>query len=81
MTEAEFREISTRLDAHMRGILEIVELAAPSDKYSLARKLIMNHFGHSGLRSELAELLDHGDQSGMDRQGQGPVTGRKGGAP
>ena len=74
-------EINRRIITRVGRVLDYAELAVPNDKINLFRKLVLDEFGHSGLRSELAGLLDHGDQSGKDGQGKGPVTGRKGGAP
>lgn len=73
--------INALISKRVGRVLDYAELAIPTDKLERYRKLVLDEFGHSGLRKELAELLDRGDQSGMERQGQGPVTGRKGGAP
>ena len=75
------REVMACITPHVTQVLKYAELAMDREKFECFRKLALDEFGHSGLRRELAELLDQGDQSGMERQGQGPVTGRKGGAP
>lgn len=69
------------IDQRIGRVLGIVELVAPSDKFARVRSMILDEFGHEGLRTDIAELLDQGGQGGMERQGCGPVSGKKGGAP
>lgn len=50
--------------ARVHRILDYGELAVPTDKFQRFRTLVLDEFGHSGLRKELAELLTHGGLSG-----------------
>jgi len=58
------QELNKLITARVNRILIYGELAAPSDKYQLFRTLVLDEFGQSGLRKELAELLPKDGQSG-----------------
>jgi hypothetical protein len=73
------RHICELVDAHVKRILDLAELAIPSDKFERFRTLVLDEFGHKGLRGELAAL---GGDLGMDRQGMGRKDfGKEGGVP
>lgn len=69
------------IDQRVGRVLSIVELVAPNEKFARVRSMILDEFGHEGLRTDIAELLDHGGQGGTGKAGCGPVSGKKGGAP
>ena len=76
------RDIVNLVQSRVKRILDFAELAVPADKFERFRTLVFNEFGHEGFRKDLAALLDHGGQSGMERHGTGrKESGRKGGAP
>ena len=80
MTDA--RDIVNLVQVRVKRILDFAELAVPEDKFERFRTMVFNEFGHAGFRRDLAALLDHGDQSGMEGNGTGRNdSGRKGGAP
>ena len=68
------------IDARVKRLLDLAELAVPADKFARFRTLVLDEFGHKGLRGELTELSQR--THGMDRHGLGRNdAGRKGGAP
>lgn len=80
MTDA--RDIADLVQARVKRILDLAELAVPSDKFERFRTLVFNEFGYEGLRKDLAALLGEDTQGGMERHGKGRNdTGRKGGVP
>jgi hypothetical protein len=65
------------IDAHVKRVLDLAELAIATDKFERFRTLVLDEFGHKGLRGELA-ALSRGH--GMERQGMGRSdTGKEGG--
>jgi|CXWL01.1.fsa_nt_gi hypothetical protein len=68
------------IDARVKRLLDLAELAVPSDKFERFRTLVLDEFGHKGLRGELTALAH--DRHGMDRHDPGRNhTGKEGGAP
>ncbi|MBL4587739.1 hypothetical protein JKY79_00145 [Candidatus Babeliales bacterium] len=57
-------ELNKLIAARVHRILDYGELAVASDKYQRFRTLVLDEFGQSGLRREIAELLARGGQSG-----------------
>jgi hypothetical protein len=75
------RDIVDLVQARVKRILDLAELAVPADKFDRFRTLVLDEFGHQGFRTDLAALLDHGGQGGMEGNGTGRNdSGRKGGA-
>lgn len=65
------------VDGHVKRVLDFAELAVPTDKFEHFRTLVLDEFGHKGLRGELA-ALSRGH--GMERQGMGRMdAGKEGG--
>lgn len=58
------QELDKLIMARVHRILNYGELAVPSDKYQRFRTLVLDEFGHNGLRKQVAELLARGGQSG-----------------
>ncbi len=58
------KDLNKLILARVHRILDYGELAVPTDKFQRFRTLVLDEFGHCGLRKELAELLTHGGQSG-----------------
>ena len=80
MTDA--RDIADLVQARVKRVLDLAELAVPSDKFECFRTLVFNEFGYEGLRKDLAALLGEDAQGGMQRYGKGRNdSGRKGGVP
>jgi hypothetical protein len=78
---ADYRDIVTLVQARVKRVLDLAELALPADKFERFRTLVFNEFGHEGFRKDLAALLDHGGQSSLEGDGKGRnESGRKGGA-
>ena len=78
---ADAKDIVDLVQARVKRILDLAELAVPADKFERFRTLVFNEFGYEGFRKDLAALLDHGGQSGMEGNGTGRnESGRKGGA-
>jgi hypothetical protein len=70
--------VCERVEAHVKRVLDLAELAIPTEKFERFRTLVLDEFGHKGLRGELA-ALSRGH--GMERQGMGRMdTGKKGGS-
>lgn len=70
--------IFTLVDAHVKRVLDFAELAIATDKFERFRTLVLDEFGHKGLRGELAALTRG---QGIDRQGMGRIdTGKEGGS-
>jgi hypothetical protein len=66
------------VDAHVKRVLDFAELAIATDKFERFRTLVLDEFGHKGLRGELA-ALSRGQ--GMERQGMGRTeSGKEGGS-
>lgn len=59
------QEINKLVERRVRQVLNYAQLVTPDDKYDLLRKLVLDEFGHSGLRGDLAELLRRGGQGGI----------------
>ena len=75
------RDIVRLVQTRVKRILDLAELAIPAEKFERFRTLVFNEFGHEGFRKDLAALLDHGGQGGMEGNGMGRNdSGRKGGA-
>lgn len=73
------RAICDMVDARVRRLLDLAELAIPTDKFERFRTLVLDEFGHKGLRGALtAHLNEHGkDRTGLGRSD----FGKEGGAP
>lgn len=70
--------VSDLVEVHVKRVLDLAELAIPTDKFERFRTLVLDEFGHKGLRGELA-ALSRGQ--GMERQGMGRIdTGKEGGS-
>lgn len=66
------------IDARVKRLLDLAELAVPTDKFERFRTLVLDEFGHKGLRGELTALAHN--RHGMDRHGSGRNdTGKEGG--
>ena len=79
---ADARDIADLVQARVKRILDLAELAVPAEKFERFRKLVFDEFGYEGLRKDLAALLDEDAQGGTERHGKGRYDpGRKGGAP
>ena len=50
--------VMERIKGRMKRILDVAELAVPSEKFSLFRKVLLDEFGKNGLDKELRELFD-----------------------
>lgn len=59
------QEINKLVERRIKRTLDYCELTVPSEKYPRLRTLILDEFGHSGLRCDLAELLRRGGQGGI----------------
>ncbi|MDF1627433.1 MAG: hypothetical protein P1U84_14210 [Parvibaculaceae bacterium] len=57
-------ELNKLIAARVKRILDYSELAVPSDKFPRLRTLILDEFGQSGLRKEIAEHLARGGSGG-----------------
>jgi len=62
-------DIVDLVQARVKRVLDLAELAIPADKFERFRTLVFNEFGHEGFRRDLAALLDHGGQSSMEGNG------------
>ncbi len=70
--------VCDRVEAHVKRVLDLAELAIPADKFDCFRTLVLDEFGYKGLRGELAALSQG---HGMERQGMGRSdTGKEGGS-
>ena len=70
--------VCARVEAHVKRVLDLAELAIPTEKFERFRTLVLDEFGHKGLRGELA-ALSRGH--GMERQGMGRTeSGKEGGS-
>lgn len=77
------KEINTLIAARVKRVLDLTELATIEGKFPKVRSLILDEFGHNGLRPEISKLLRQGGQSGeMARNGLGRTEiGKKGRCP
>lgn len=66
------------VERRVKRVLDIAEMAVPAEKFERFRTLVLDEFGHKGLRGELA-ALSRGH--GMDRQGMGRMDAGKEGGP
>ncbi len=68
------------IEPRVKRILDFAELAVPSDKFERFRTLVLDEFGHKGLRRDLSALSGVGQ--GMDGCGSGRNdAGKEGGVP
>ena len=58
------KEINTLIAARVKRVLDLTELTTSEEKFPKVRSLILDEFGHSGLRSDISKLLRQGGQSG-----------------
>lgn len=73
------RAVCDLVDARVKRLLDLAELAVPTDKFERFRTLVLDEFGHKGLRGALTALLD---EHGKDRHGLGRSdAGKEGGVP
>jgi len=67
------RQVAALINERANQILKYAELAIPDERIlAHFRTRILDELGHNGLRSDLAELLDHGGQGGNGQERQGP---------
>jgi len=69
---ADARDIVDLVQARVKRVLDLAELAIPADKFERFRTLVFNEFGHEGFRRDLAALLDMAARAawkGMARAG------------
>tara|TARA_R110002110_G_scaffold258135_1_gene474042 strand:- start:1842 stop:2033 length:192 start_codon:yes stop_codon:yes gene_type:complete len=57
-------DLQALIDRRVKRVLDYGELAVPNEKFERFRTLVLDEFGHSGIRKDFAELLAHGGQSG-----------------
>lgn len=70
-------DIFALIQVRLKRILDLAELALPAEKFERFRTLVLDEFGHKGLRGELAAR----DQ-GKEWQGKGRnQIGKEGGVP
>ncbi len=73
-----FDEVMDAINARIGRVLLYGEASLPESQFKAFRKLILDEFGHSGLRGDLARLFGYDEP--RDRQGKGrPILAGKGG--
>lgn len=81
MSRLDPREVIALVQARVKRVLDLAELAVPADKFERFRTLVLDEFGHKGLQNDLGVRGAEG-ANGADRHGMGrSETGRKGGCP
>lgn len=65
-----FEAVITLLNARKSKILTIAQVAMTEHQFKAYRSLVLDELGKEGLESELAKLLDEGNQSVKNRNGQ-----------
>ena len=69
-------EVMDTINARINRVLLYGEASLPESQFKAFRKLILDEFGHSGLRGDLARLF--GDDKPQDRHGTGrPILAGK----
>lgn len=80
MTRLDARSVIALVQARVKRVLDLAELAVPADKFERFRTLVLDEFGHKGLQSDLTDRRAP-DEIDTDRHGMGRTeSGRKGGS-
>jgi hypothetical protein len=80
MSKLDPREVTALVQARVKRVLDLAELAVPADKFERFRTLVLDEFGHKGFQGDLIGKVAEG-ANGADRHGMGRNdTGRKGGS-
>jgi|GEM_PF-1099616 len=81
MSKLDPRDVIALVQARVKRVLDLAELAIPADKFERFRTLVLDEFGHKGLQRDLGGA-ETGGADGKDRHGTGrSETGGKGGCP
>ena len=68
-------QIGAMIDARTNQILRYAELAIQDEHtFERFRTFVLDELGRNGLRTDLAELLDHGGPGRHGQEWQGPDT-------
>lgn len=80
MARVDPNAIIALVQARVKRVLDLAELAVPAEKFERFRTLVLDEFGHKGFQSDLSARLPPGE-SDMDRHGMGRIeSGKKGGS-
>lgn len=71
MVKFSIHEVKALLNRRKQRVLDLAELAVPSERYATYRKLVLDELGDKGLEGELMALLRKSDGQGMDGLGDG----------
>lgn len=67
------------LQARVKRVLDLAELAVPGDKFERFRTLVLDEFGHKGFQDDLDALMAQGDAKGAERQDLGKLGAARAG--
>ena len=69
------RQVNALISARANQIIRYAELAITDGRIlERFRTYVLDELGHNGLRTDLAELLDHGGPGRHGKEWQGPDT-------